>query len=215
MCFQQLSGINGIMFNAQDIFLQGGFRDPNTPSVIVAAVQVAATALSVLLIDRLGRRLLLLASGAVVTLSCVAYGVYDYLYSQTPPVAITPLALGSVITYVAGFSIGWGPIPWIIMSEVFPVRARGLASGLANLCNWSCGFLVTNQFENLESLMTVYGVFWMFAGFNFAGIVFVAVFLPETKGRSLEDIERVFLGDGNLAVDGSFVTQQSPASGVQ
>ena len=182
----------------------------------MAAVQVAATALSVLLIDRLGRRLLLLASGFIMTLSCVAYGVYDYLYTLPHSITITPLALGSIIAYMVGFSVGWGPIPWLVMSEIFPVRARGLASGISTLVNWSFAFLVTNQFDNLQKAITVHGTFWLFAGINFVGMIFVFIFVPETKGRSLEEIEEHFAGssDARKSHSSHQETEPTPIQGT-
>ena len=165
--------------------------------MIVALVQVLATVISVFLADRLGRRVLLYISGLVMCASCTSYGLYDYLITKPDPVRLdlTPLALASIVVYRIGFAVGWGPVPWLIMSEIFPVRVRGMSSGIATFSTWLFAFLVTNQFLNLESAISVHGTFWLFAGIALSGVLFVAIFLPETRKRSLEQIERHFSGE--------------------
>jgi len=99
------------------------------------------------------------------------------------------LSLLSLLIYIAFFSLGWGPLPWLITAEVLPVRAKGLAGGLATASNWLFAFLTTKEFEDLESAIDSFGAFWLFAGVCLAGVAFVLVYVPETKGKSLEEIE--------------------------
>ncbi len=194
MFFQQFSGINAIIFYTNTIFKSSGFQtSAGIPTVIVGAVQVAGTVISVFLVDRTGRRPLLIISGALMSLSCISLGIYYYITHYVRPIPnISWLSLASLIIYITAYSIGWGALPWLIMSEIFPGRARGYASGIATASNWLMAFLVTKEFEDMKNAMNEYGVFWMFAGISLTGVVFVISLLPETKGRSLEDIERHF-----------------------
>ena len=161
---------------------------------MVALVHIVFNTLSIFFADRLGRCVLLYVSGAIMGFSLVSYGLYDYLVTKADPVRINllPMALISLVINRIGFAIGWGPIPMVIMSEICPVRVRGLSIGIASFMSWLSSFIVTNQFRHLEASITVHWVFWFFAGASFFGMVFVAIFLPETNNRSLEQIERHF-----------------------
>jgi len=97
------------------------------------------------------------------------------------------------LVYIAFFSLGWGPLPWLITAEVLPVRAKGLGGGIATAFNWFFAFLTTKEFEDLELALDKFGTFWLFAGISFVGVIFVFFFLPETKGKSLEAIEAELL----------------------
>lgn len=99
------------------------------------------------------------------------------------------LSLLSLLVFMAFFSLGWGPLPWLITAEVLPVRAKSLGGGLATASNWLFAFLTTKEFEDLELAIHSFGAFWLFAGISLLGVVFVFVYVPETKGKSLEEIE--------------------------
>lgn len=111
----------------------------------------------------------------------------DYSISGT-------VALLNVIVYIACFSIGLGSIPWLIMSEIFPSRVRGPASSLATLLNWTCSFIVTETFSSIKAALHEQGVFWLYAAICLLGVAFVYFKLPETKGRTLEEIQMHFEG---------------------
>ena len=102
------------------------------------------------------------------------------------------LSLVSLLVFVAFFSLGWGPLPWLITAEVLPVRAKSLGGGLATASNWFFAFLTTKEFEDLESVLDEFGAFWLFAGITLVGVLFVFFLVPETRGRSLEEIEAEF-----------------------
>ncbi|KAG8228525.1 hypothetical protein J437_LFUL008982 [Ladona fulva] len=104
------------------------------------------------------------------------------------------LPLTAFVVYVVGFSIGYGPIPWLMMGEVLPAKIRGSAASLATAFNWSCTFIVTKTFRDLLSLLGAAAVFWLFGGFVVIGLVFVFFLVPETQGRSLEEIEMILTG---------------------
>ena len=99
------------------------------------------------------------------------------------------LSLLSLLVYVAFFSLGWGPLPWLITAEVLPLRAKSVAGGIATASNWLFAFLTTKEFEDLELAIHSYGAFWLFAFICLIGVAFVFFYVPETKGKSLEEIE--------------------------
>nr|XP_054376648.1 solute carrier family 2, facilitated glucose transporter member 8 isoform X4 [Pongo abelii] len=168
MAFQQLSGVNAVMFYAETIFEEAKFKDSSLASVVVGVIQVLFTAVAALIMDRAGRRLLLVLSGAVMVFSTSAFGAYFKLTQGGPgnsshvavsaPVSAQPvdasvglawLAVGSMCLFIAGFAVGWGPIPWLLMSEIFPLHVKGVATGICVLTNWLMAFLVTKEFSSL------------------------------------------------------------------
>lgn len=207
MFFQQFSGINTVMFYTVDIFKSTGSNiDANVATIIVGAVQVGATFVSVMLMDRLGRKVLLVMAGVLMAISSTTFGFY-FLLTDSHNTTMTShleeeltstkdslgwLSLTSMAVYIIGFSLGLGPIPWLIMSEIFPSKARGMASAIASAFNWTCSFIITKEFLQLEEIMTKQGVFWMYAVVCVVEVIFVILFVPETKGKSLEEIENHF-----------------------
>ncbi|XP_053551326.1 solute carrier family 2, facilitated glucose transporter member 8 isoform X2 [Bombina bombina] len=210
MFFQQFTGINAVMFYADTIFEEANFKNTSLASVIVGLIQVFFTALAALIMDKAGRKVLLITSGVIMVLSLTLFGVYFKIMEMNlhnssvlpspsslttdPGDNLAALALGSMAFFIAGFALGWGPIPWLVMSEIFPVRARGVASGVCVVTNWGCAFLVTKEFHNLMDSLTSYGTFWLFAAFCLLNIIFTVICVPETKGKSLEQIEDHFRG---------------------
>merc|ERR1712196_236982 len=146
------------------------------------------TGVSVLLMDRAGRRSLLLVSLTGLTLSAALLAVF-FLNHKQPGW----LALVSLICYIIAFSLGLGPIPWLIMGEIFPSHVRGLASSLATLTNWTLSYIVTQVFAQVADAMTPQGVFFLFAAICASGVAFVLAAVPETKGKSMAEIEELFL----------------------
>ncbi|CAG09665.1 unnamed protein product, partial [Tetraodon nigroviridis] len=199
MVFQQMTGINDIMFYAENIFEQAHFTNSDLASVLVGLIQVIFTGVAAIIMDKAGRKVLLIISGIAMTISTAAFGIYFYImsvYHSSHTTATLPdlswLPLASMAVYIAGFALGWGPIPWLVMSEIFPVKARGFASAVCVLTNWGMAFLVTkNPFRN----MTVdAGTFWLFAFMCILNVIFTMAFIPETKGKTLEQIEATFRG---------------------
>lgn len=154
-------------------------------------MQVVATLVGVVLVDRLGRRILLIIPAIVMAISCTTFGVYYYLQPNTTT-NLNWLAMLSLFVYLVAFSMGWGAIPWLMMSELFPARARGIASGIATLINWTGAFAITYSFIFMRKSMKNYGTFWFFAAWNLLAAVFVFFCVPETKGKTLEEIEQIF-----------------------
>ncbi|XP_077904398.1 solute carrier family 2, facilitated glucose transporter member 8 isoform X6 [Ictidomys tridecemlineatus] len=210
---QQLSGINAVMFYAETIFEEAKFKDSSLASVIMGTIQVLFTAVAALIMDRAGRRLLLALSGMVMVFSTSAFGTYFKLTQDGSnnsshvdllvPVPAEPvdtnvglawLAVGSMCLFIAGFAIGWGPIPWLLMSEIFPLHVKGVATGVCVLTNWLMAFLVTKEFNNLMEVLRPYGAFWLASAFCIFSVLFTLFWVPETKGKTLEQITAHFEG---------------------
>ena len=112
------------------------------------------------------------------------------------------LPLVSVLVYVAAFAIGLGPVPWVVMSEVIPLKTRSLSSSIAVVGVWLSNVLITKEVFDLEAAITNYGTFWLCAGINLGCCIFVIFVVPETKGRTLEEIEKYFDKEKNTANTG-------------
>ena len=199
MVLQQLTGINVVMFYTVAIFQSAGFGEKGQlAGVMVGAVQVVATLASCVMMDRVGRRRLLLLAGSGMALMCLTFGYYYYQQAISPPEAgeasLGWLALTSLLGYIVAFSLGWGPIPMLVMSEIFPAKARGRASSIAALSSWITAFIVTKEYATLRAAVGDHGTFWLFAIGCVLGLIFVGRSVPETKGKTLEDIELYFLG---------------------
>ena len=212
MVFQQFCGINAVLFNAASIFALAGFKDGKLVSIAVGLVQFVGTGLGCLIMDRAGRRILLLTTAIGMCLTLVGLGVYFEIY--IPPKSDSSSAdavslLGSISHSVAAskinwlsilcivlfnlfFALAWGPVPWLVMSEIFPLRARGPASSMATMANWLLAFIVTKTYDSMQLSLTIQGTYWFFGGCAFLGFVFVYILMPETKGKTLEEIEALF-----------------------
>lgn len=198
MFFQQFSGINAVMFYTVSIFQSAGYKNSELATVVIGVVQVIATLVACFLMDKMGRKKLLIIAGSTMALTCTTFGYYYYCMSSGTHTNISWLAITSLIIYIIGFSLGWGPIPMLVMSEIFPAPARGAASGIATFTNWFCAFLITKEFIAFQELFGQAGTFWIFGLCCLFGVMFVSKYLPETKGKSLEDIELYFLGRSML-----------------
>lgn len=197
MAVQQLSGVSAVVFYAAKIFeAAGSSLSKDESSIVVGACLAGATLVSLFLVDRLGRRILLLGSGACCFVCNIVLGIYLLLLDQAKssgnaasmePYGIIPVLTMSV--FMITFSLGYGPIPWSYMAEVFPVDIRSSAMSIATVSNWSMAFLVTVAYEPLSNAVHDYSTFWIFGGIVLAGNIIVALFLVETKGKSEQEIQ--------------------------
>jgi len=172
-----------------------GFKESGgAAAVVIGIVQVLATIVACAVVDSLGRRRMLIIAGLGMALGCGSLGVFYNMSSAdaTTAESLGWLALVSLIGYIVAFSLGWGPVPMLFMSEVLPARARGTASGAATLVNWGLAFVVTKFFVSLQVIAGFDGSFWLFGIACLLAVWFVVRHVPETKGRSLEDIEQFF-----------------------
>uniref|UniRef100_A0A2P2HXB0 Facilitated trehalose transporter Tret1-2 homolog n=1 Tax=Hirondellea gigas TaxID=1518452 RepID=A0A2P2HXB0_9CRUS len=203
MTFQQLSGINAVIFYSVSIFKSfGSTLDSNMCSVIIGVVNLFSTFLATAMIDRLGRKILLYISDFFMVVSLIFLSAFFYMKSlgkedeswAATVDSISWLPLVALILYVLGFSLGWGPIPWLFMGEALPAKIRGPAASIVTAFNWACTFVITKNFPVLLKILGETGVFSMFAVIMMIGTVFTIFCVPETKGMSLEDIEAVMMG---------------------
>ncbi|KAH0956781.1 hypothetical protein HN011_009731 [Eciton burchellii] len=191
MLFQQLSGINGVIFYTVSIFKASGSSMPaDLASVIVALVQVVMSAAAALIIDRAGRKPLLIFSSAIMSMSLVALGLYFNLQAKGSNIGqLGWLPLTSLTLFMIAFSVGLGPIPWVLMGELFPTETKALASGIAVLLNWFLVFLVTKTFPAMNKELGADITFWIFAAIMAIATAFTYFLVPETKGKSLQEIQ--------------------------
>ncbi|KAK7397245.1 hypothetical protein VNO78_18412 [Psophocarpus tetragonolobus] len=188
MILQQFGGVNGISFYASSIFISAGFSG-SIGMIAMVAVQIPMTALGVLLMDKSGRRPLLLISASGTCLGCFLAGLSFFLQDLHKWKEVSPiLALFGVLVYTGSFSLGMGGIPWVIMSEIFPINVKGSAGSLVTLVSWLCSWIVSYAFNFLMSWSSA-GTFFIFSSICSFTILFVAKLVPETKGRTLEEVQ--------------------------
>jgi len=195
MLFQQLSGINAVIFYTVQIFKDAGSTmDSNLSSIIIGIVQVVATMVAVVLVDRAGRRILLLISDVAMCAAIAVLGIFFQLKDNDESVkdSIGWLPLISLIIFITAFSVGYGPIPWMMMGELLPPNVKGQAASIATATNWFLAFLVTKFFQDIQKAITIQWCYWIFAIVCGVGAVYVFIFVPETKGKSMEEIQNQF-----------------------
>ena len=191
MFFQQITGINTVIYYAPTIFGFAGFGSASVSILAtmgVGVVNVLMTVVSIRLIDRVGRRVLLFwgLAGMVVSL-----GALGYAFSMASLAGMLKwIAVGSLMLYIASFAVSLGPIAWLIIAEVFPLKIRGRAMSLTTMCNWLFNFAIAMTFLTLIDKLGKPGTFWLYGALGIAGWLFCFFFIPETKGKTLEGIEQ-------------------------
>ncbi|KAB0266798.1 sugar porter family MFS transporter [Microvirga brassicacearum] len=186
--FQQLSGINAVIYYAPRVFSEAGFASSSAQilaTVGIGIVNVGMTVVGMMLIDRIGRRKLLFIgfAGTALSLGMIALG------AAIESSFLDYLTIIGLVLYIAAFAASLGPLPWVMMSEIFPLSVRGLGMSVASLANWGFNFLVVFSFPMLVSTLGLGGVFFIYAIVCAAGLVFTWRFVPETSGVPLEEIE--------------------------
>jgi len=187
--FQQFTGINTVIYYAPTIFQFAGFKSAAAilATVGVGVVNVLMTILALRLLDRAGRRPLLLYGivGMVISLGILGYA---FLLPSLSNV-IAWIAVISLAVYVACFAIGLGPVFWLMIAEIYPLKIRGRAMGVATVANWGSNLLVALTFLSLLHALGRAWTFWLYAIVGILSWMFVYWMVPETKGRTLEEIE--------------------------
>ncbi|WP_162383896.1 sugar porter family MFS transporter, partial [Citrobacter sp. NCU1] len=186
---QQITGINAVMYYAPEIFRQtgAGASGSLTQTIMVGLVNLIFTALSLWLVDKLGRKVLLLAGSFFMTVSLAIIG-FAFHTGRTDG----PIVLICILVYVAAFAISLGAVVWVILSEIFPSRIRGLATAVATMALWGADFAVSQSFPPLLSSAGPAITFWIFAATSLFTLLFTWRVIPETKGKSLEEIEAMW-----------------------
>ncbi len=187
--FQQIVGINTVIYYAPTILKFAGQQNTGalTQSVYIGCTNVFFTIVAILLLDKLGRRFFLITGTAVLTAALVGLGVF--FKSTSIQHSAGWLALVCLLVYIFGFAIGLGPVFWLMISEIFPLQMRGPAMAVCTMFNWGFNFLIAYTFLTLTDVLTKSGAFWLYAFFGICAVVFFATVVPETKDRSLEEIQ--------------------------
>ncbi|XP_028267081.1 solute carrier family 2, facilitated glucose transporter member 6 [Parambassis ranga] len=230
---QQMTGITPILIYLQPIFAQSNVSlPPRYDAAIVGVVRLFSVALAAILMDRAGRKALLYTSSMLMFVSTLTLTMISHT-TPCPPGPAPPnttaldyshhvgitlqagdqaaglLPLISTMVFIFGYAMGWGPITWLLMSEVLPLVARGVASGLCVTVSWLTAFMLTHLFTHL---VDKYGLFAPYLGFTVVCVLcllFNAVCIPETRGRSLEEIENYFRTGRTFTITRSQSTVQS------
>ena len=187
--FQQVTGINTVIYFAPTILQSAGLSSASSAILATAGiglVNVLLTLVSIRLVDRLGRRPLLIVSLAGMALSLAALALGEAMGTSGPLAAV---AMVSLCAYVAFFAIGLGPVFWLLISEIFPLAVRGRAMGIATVGQWVFNLVVTATFLDLVTALGAGATFALYAVATVAALGFTLALVPETKGRSLEAIE--------------------------
>jgi SP family galactose:H+ symporter-like MFS transporter len=188
--FQQVTGINTVIYYAPTIFQFAGFQSASVAilaTVGVGFINVLMTIVAMHLLDRVGRRPLLMTGLIGMILSLIVLGFAFAL----PDLLRTHgwIAVGSLMLYVAAFAIGLGPVFWLLISEIYPLKIRGLAMSIASVANWGANLVVALTFLTLTQAIGKNGTFWLYGFVSIGAVFFVHFLVPETKGRTLEEIE--------------------------
>uniref|UniRef100_A0A3Q1HMB2 Major facilitator superfamily (MFS) profile domain-containing protein n=1 Tax=Anabas testudineus TaxID=64144 RepID=A0A3Q1HMB2_ANATE len=186
---QQFSGINAIFYYSTSIFARAGVGQPVYATIGMGAINTVFTMVSVALVDKTGRRTLILAGLGGMCFCAVAMTVG--LRFQNDYSWMSYVSMSAIFLFVSFFEIGPGPIPWFIVAELFSQGPRPAAIALAGCCNWTSNFIIGMTFPYIQGLLDVY-VFILFAGLLLCFTVFTYLRVPETKGKTFEEIAAVF-----------------------
>ncbi|NXU21144.1 GTR6 protein, partial [Pardalotus punctatus] len=209
---QQLSGVTCILVYLQSIFKKTAvILKPEYDAALVGLVRLSSVAIAAVSMDKAGRKILLFVSAAVMLVSNLTMGLYIHFVpaphngtaanttlvspaslpaEPTNYITLTPLL--ATMLFIMGYAMGWGPITWLLMSEILPLKARGVASGLCVVVSWLTAFTLTQFFLPVVNAFGLEVPFLFFALISAGNILFTGCCVPETKGRSLEQIEAFF-----------------------
>lgn len=187
--FQQITGINVIIYYAPRIFQLAGFT--SEPAAILATmgigiVNVFVTLIALLIIDKVGRKPLLIIGLIGMAISLFTLGICFFEHLKD----IGVISVISLMAYVSFFAISLGPIAWLLISEIFPLSIRGKAMGIAIFANWICNYIVSLTFLNLIEDISLPGAFWLYTGICLVALWFVSAKVPETKSKTFEQIQK-------------------------
>ncbi len=196
--FQQFVGINVVLYYASDIFGNMGFNTEDSlfQVIIVGIINLSFTIVAIFTVDRLGRKPLMIIGALGMAISMTILGISFYLdFPDFQRYGV--LALIAMLTYTAAFAISWGPVTWVMLSEIFPNSIRGALS-IAVAAQWIANLIVSWTFPMLDeskSLLSMFNhgfAYWIYAVMGILAALFIWWFVPETKGRSLEEMELIW-----------------------
>ncbi|XP_050304498.1 facilitated trehalose transporter Tret1-2 homolog [Anthonomus grandis grandis] len=202
LVFQQVSGINVVLFFAQTIFQDAGVSlAPEICTIIIGIVQVISSGVASVLVDSQGKRLLLMVSalGMAISQGALAYFFHLKDDKHSDVSALSWLPILCLICYIIAYCLGFGPIPWAVMGEMFPANVKSVASTVTAANCWFFGFILTKYFSVVAELIGKSGSFGLFGGCCAIALVFVYKCLPETTGKSLQEIQDILNGNDTAA----------------
>lgn len=193
--FQQVTGINAVLYYAPKIFQSAGFSSDFVAlaaTIGIGVVNVLATFIAIWLVDRAGRRPLLIVGTAGMTLTLAVLGfAFDESAAATPE-WLGVLTIVCLSVYVVFFAFSLGPIVWLMISEIFPSQYRAPAMAVSAASNWAANFVVSLTFPMLRAAVGSSATFFLYAAFGVLAVVFIVARVPETRGRTLEEIEALW-----------------------
>lgn len=189
--FQQLSGLGAILAYTEYIFAAAGTNfSPDVSSIIIGVVLFLASFGGPLIVDRKGRKFLLICSASGCMLSEAVLGLYFYLLDKSVSLEkVSWLPVICLMVYTITFNIGFGPLPYTITSEILPSNVKFSLATITGFTGWLVSFLVTKFFSDLNNILGRGETFWLFSGFCFVALIFIILVVPETKGKSFQEIQ--------------------------
>jgi SP family xylose:H+ symportor-like MFS transporter len=192
--FQQFVGINVVLYYAPEIFksMGSGTDSALLQTIIVGAVNLLFTVLAIQTVDKFGRRPLMMIGALSMALAMFALGTSFFLDKAGV------FALICMLVYVAGFAMSWGPVTWVLLSEIFPNKIRGRAMSIAVAAQWIANYLVSWTFPMMDKNSTLNETFnhgfayWIYGLMAVLSIILIWKFVPETKGKTLEEMEKLW-----------------------
>jgi MFS family permease len=198
--FQQITGINAVIYYSDKIFSFAGFTSPEQQThatlIAVGLVNVLATLIALAWVDRFGRRPLLFAGLVGMTVGLVAiaaaFAFLDENATEGGASIVGIVTLIAMVVYIASFAFSLGPVVWTMIAEIFPSQVRGKAVAVAAAVNWGAAFIVSATFLSLIDAIGEVATFLLFAVMCVIAFVWIKAKVPETKGKSLEEIQHVW-----------------------
>ncbi|XP_019758505.1 facilitated trehalose transporter Tret1-2 homolog [Dendroctonus ponderosae] len=196
MFFQQFSGICAVIGYMQTIFEMTGSSIPSIYSaILIGAVQLLSNIASSQLVEKAGRRVLLVVSHLFSAVSLITLGAYFFLMSSGFYVEeISWLPITSLILFIVAFNLGLANLPWVVLAELFPANMKSISATSTTFFSFTLSFVVTMGFPFATELLGMPGTFWTFSAVLVAGFLFCIALVPETKGRTSQEIQNLLEG---------------------
>ena len=199
MFFHRFSGVAAFNFYAVTIFRESFSSskpmNPHWAAVATGSVQLLASGASGILSDVFGRLPLLIVSTALMSAALAGFGLYSYCQTASVDSALyfeshlDWIPLVCVLTFVAAFSLGMNPISWLLVGEIFPLEFRNVGTSLATAFSYVCAFVAVKTFVDMREHLGLHGTFWCYAAVSVVGLIYCMLFVPETKGKTLDEME--------------------------
>ena len=188
--YYRFTGASAFSFYAVTIFQDtfGGSFDPHLAAVVTGGVQLISAVCSGLLCDLVGRLPLLITSSILMSASLAGFGVFSFYHEQLES-QYDWIPLLCVMTFLCAFSIGLSPISWLLVGEMFPLEYRNIGPSITTAFSYVCAFVGVKTFVDLRENVGLHGTFWTYSVISFLALIFTLVFVPETRGKTLDEME--------------------------